>query len=402
MSLKRNAFFAGWKPGKGAVLVFSFLLLTAAGLFYAVHETTKATVTITKGEEEMTVATHADTVKGLLEEQNLDVKERDELSSSFTDPIVGNMELEWMPARQITVSDDETTSEIWTTASTVGEVLKEQNIDVGPNDDLNKDITASVQDGMTVAYEPAFPVTVQDQDETEEVMTTESTVAEVLKEADIALDDNDRVEPGKETAVSHETKLEVIRVEKVTDVVKEEQDYATVTRRDDSLANGQEEVMESGSKGVVEKKYEVVLENGEEVSRELVDETQVKESEDKVVAVGPTDQTAVASRGSSPSESSAGGRTISMEATAYTADCTGCSGITATGVNLNANPNRKVVAVDPAVIPLGTRVHVEGYGEAVAADTGGAINGRRIDVHVPTNQQAMSFGRRNVQVTILE
>ncbi|MER2000065.1 MAG: LysM peptidoglycan-binding domain-containing protein, partial [Lysinibacillus sp.] len=64
-----------------------------------------------------------------------------------------------------------------------------------------------------------------------------------------------------------------------------------------------------------------------------------------------------------------GTRTFTMEATAYTAYCTGCSGITANGTNLRANPSLKVVAVDPSVIPLGTKVWVEGYGEAIAADT---------------------------------
>ncbi|GAB3048450.1 3D domain-containing protein [Virgibacillus ainsalahensis] len=98
----------------------------------------------------------------------------------------------------------------------------------------------------------------------------------------------------------------------------------------------------------------------------------------------------------------ADGKTISVESTAYTAGCAGCSGITATGMNLNENPNAKVIAVDPNVIPLGTEVYVEGYGYAVAADTGGAINGNKIDVHVPTKDEAYSWGRKTVNVTIVK
>ena len=96
------------------------------------------------------------------------------------------------------------------------------------------------------------------------------------------------------------------------------------------------------------------------------------------------------------------GKTISVEATAYTAYCSGCSGITATGIDLKANPYEKVIAVDPNVIPLGTKVFVEGYGHAVAADTGGAIKGNKIDIHVPTKDQAYNWGRKVVEVTILE
>ncbi|PKR78400.1 cell wall-binding protein [Halalkalibacillus sediminis] len=96
------------------------------------------------------------------------------------------------------------------------------------------------------------------------------------------------------------------------------------------------------------------------------------------------------------------GETFTVSATAYTADCAGCSGITANGTNLNENPNAKVIAVDPNVIPLGTKVYVEGYGEAIAADTGGAIKGNKIDLHVPTKAEAFDWGVRNVEITILD
>lgn len=96
------------------------------------------------------------------------------------------------------------------------------------------------------------------------------------------------------------------------------------------------------------------------------------------------------------------GKTFAVEATAYTAGCSGCSGITATGINLNNNPYAKVIAVDPNVIPLGTEVYVEGYGYAVAGDTGGAIKGNKIDIHLPTKDEAYNWGRRTVNITIIE
>jgi 3D (Asp-Asp-Asp) domain-containing protein len=94
-------------------------------------------------------------------------------------------------------------------------------------------------------------------------------------------------------------------------------------------------------------------------------------------------------------------KVITVKATAYTASCKGCTGITKTGVNLKANPNKKVIAVDPSVIPLGTKVHVEGYGKAIAADIGGAIKGKRIDVFIPTKKAAINFGVKRLKVTIL-
>ncbi|MFK2826373.1 3D domain-containing protein [Bacillus sp. B190/17] len=95
-------------------------------------------------------------------------------------------------------------------------------------------------------------------------------------------------------------------------------------------------------------------------------------------------------------------KVLTVRATAYTASCKGCSGVTATGINLKKNPNAKVIAVDPRVIPLGTKVYVEGYGEAIAGDKGGAIKGNKIDVHVPTKKHAYRWGVRTVKVKILK
>jgi 3D (Asp-Asp-Asp) domain-containing protein len=95
-------------------------------------------------------------------------------------------------------------------------------------------------------------------------------------------------------------------------------------------------------------------------------------------------------------------KTLTVSATAYTANCKRCSGITAIGLNLKKNPNQKVISVDPKVIKLGTKVYVEGYGYAVAGDTGGAIKGKKIDIFVPSQKSAIQWGRKTVKVQILK
>jgi peptidoglycan DL-endopeptidase CwlO len=87
----------------------------------------------------------------------------------------------------------------------------------------------------------------------------------------------------------------------------------------------------------------------------------------------------------------AGARTLTVVATAYT-----LGGRTATGAPVGYG----VVAVDPNVIPLGTRMTIPGYGEGVAADTGGAIQGAVIDLWFPTAEQAAAWGRRTVTITL--
>lgn len=127
-------------------------------------------------------------------------------------------------------------------------------------------------------------------------------------------------------------------------------------------------------------------------------ETAVTENPLKPAVQTPT-ESAPEVKSASPSNTSS--KEMTVKATAYTAYCEGCSGITATGVNLKANPNAKVIAVDPTVIPLGSKVYVEGYGQAIAADTGGAIKGNRIDLFIPSKQDAINFGVKQLKITIL-
>ncbi|MBH0361909.1 cell wall-binding protein EntB [Bacillus toyonensis] len=99
-------------------------------------------------------------------------------------------------------------------------------------------------------------------------------------------------------------------------------------------------------------------------------------------------------------------RELTVVATAYTADPSengtyGGRVLTAMGHDLTTNPNIRIIAVDPKVIPLGSKVWVEGYGEAIAGDTGSAIKGNRIDVLMGSKSKAMNWGRQTVKVKIL-
>ncbi|MBY0595818.1 3D domain-containing protein, partial [Bacillus bingmayongensis] len=109
---------------------------------------------------------------------------------------------------------------------------------------------------------------------------------------------------------------------------------------------------------------------------------------------------------STETNASSGARELTVVATAYTADPSenGAYGgrvLSAMGHDLTANPNMKLIAVDPKVIPLGSKVWVEGYGEAIAGDTGGAIKGNRIDVLVGSKGESSNWGRQTVKVKIL-
>ncbi|MBT2656204.1 LysM peptidoglycan-binding domain-containing protein [Bacillus sp. ISL-18] len=129
---------------------------------------------------------------------------------------------------------------------------------------------------------------------------------------------------------------------------------------------------------------------------------QVVEPAKTVSAAQTTQQAPSAHPAKAASSEETDGKEITVKATAYTASCEGCSGTTATGVDLKANPDAKVIAVDPKVIPLGSKVYVEGYGVATAADTGGAIKGNRIDVFISTEHEALKWGNKHITIKIID
>lgn len=194
--------------------------------------------------------------------------------------------------------------------------------------------------------------------------------------------------------------------------------FKTVEKEDDSLAEGKTKVAQKGEQGKKEMTYETVVANNTVQSTKKISETTVQEPVDKIVLVGTkvketkevkevvatTAETPVTEKVEKATETvetkaeapaaATSGRTMQVEATAYTG-----GGITATGINLN--DNSKVIAVDPSVIPLGSRVLIDGYGEYIAGDTGGAINGNIIDVYVASHSEAISFGRRALTIHVL-
>jgi N-acetylmuramoyl-L-alanine amidase len=157
------------------------------------------------------------------------------------------------------------------------------------------------------------------------------------------------------------------------------------------------DIIQPGDELIVDHKNNSNKEQSSQPKTEQKEAAKVKTEQKETATVKAA---ATNSASTEPTEKSTG-KEITVQATAYTANCEGCSGTTKTGIDLHANPDKKVIAVDPDVIPLGSKVHVEGYGEAIAGDIGGGINGHEIDVFIPSESKAKEWGRQEVQVKIL-
>jgi uncharacterized protein YabE (DUF348 family) len=386
------------------IAAIATIAASAAAFGILFYEGSKNTVALTLDGEQKEIRTHANTIQDILKELEISTRSEDYLYPSGTTMVTNNMKVVWEPAKQVEVSVGDQKKKIWTNADTVKELLSESKIELGEHDKVQPDLSKKITGDMKITIEAAFPLQLVEGGKKQQVWSTSTTVADFLKQQGIKLNKTDRVEPGLDTEVKANDVINVVRVEKVTDVVEETTDFTVVSRKDSDLSKGKEEIVQEGKKGLVEKKFKIVKENGKEVSRKLVSEKVVKDSQDKIVNVGTKVLVAQVSRGSSSSAASAesGGREFYVSSTAYTASCNGCSGYTATGINLKANPGIKVIAVDPSIIPLGTKVYVDGYGYAVAADTGGAIRGNKIDVFFSSKSDAYRWGRKTIKVKILD
>ncbi|KXY43441.1 cell wall-binding protein EntC [Bacillus mycoides] len=140
-------------------------------------------------------------------------------------------------------------------------------------------------------------------------------------------------------------------------------------------------------------------------AREAAKAQEAAKAREAAKAQKPATQQPVAKETETSAPSSS--RELRVQATAYTADPlengykAGDQVKSAMGHNLTANPNMKLIAVDPSVIPLGSKVWVEGYGVAIAGDTGGAIKGNKIDVLMPDKGTSSNWGRKTVTVKVL-
>ncbi|MBM7555170.1 G5 and 3D domain-containing protein [Thalassobacillus pellis] len=397
-----------------ALTVISTIALIAL-LGVLTHEATKAEVTVTGNGETTQIRTHVDTVGELMKSLDIEISQHDTLSHPETAQLENGMEIKYFIASPVEVVIDGVHKDYHTTKKSVGSFFKEQKLSFKKQDEISHKMDAPIKAGMKIEIATALQVTINDGGKEKKVWTTAENVEELLKEQGIKLNELDELKPGKTKELTAKTHVTITRVEKVTDVVEEPTDFSVVTKKDSSLPKGEKRVVSEGEEGLVTKKYEITMKNGEEVSRKLIEEKTEKDSEKKIVAIGTKEPekerkiVAVSNTSGGTSNNDAPSRgeshaskTLHMSATAYTANCAGCSGITATGINLKANPNAKVIAVDPNVIPLGSRVWVEGYGYAIAGDTGGAINGNKIDLFMSSQSKAESFGRRTVEVRIIE
>ncbi len=291
----------------------------------------------------------------------------------------------------------------------VEEALERLDISVRADDYISMPLGANLDNNALniINIKRAVPVSIMIDGQLREVWSYKDKVEEVIEENGITLDPLDRFEGL--TATSQVTADMVIRVIRVSEEITAEKfdiPYTVVEKPNNTMNDGDTKIIVDGENGVREKYYKITFEDGKPVDRLFVNEDVVKAPVDQVVEYG-TVMNFRNSRGDLVRFS----KVLDMKATAYTSsfEDTGKSeghpqfGITYSGMRAREG----IIAVDPKVIPLGTKLYVEvpgsapDYGFAIAGDIGSAIKGKKIDLYFDTTSQVSRWGRRNVVVYIL-
>lgn len=283
-----------------------------------------------------------------------------------------------------------------TQATTVGAFLRERGITPSTNDFVFPSTDVPLSDRLTITYRAAIPVTIASAHAKRSVLSSAPDVGALLEEQHIRLGQNDVVTPSLSDAIpAHGT----VRIERVLSWERMEHrniEAQIVHRLDFSMMPGTSKIVSPGRAGEREVMVHFTQRDGTMVRSQIIGSRVVRKPHPRIVAEGVGEYEAFARFAERGVERTAyvAASALDMIATAYTAGCVGCSGITAIG----RPAGHGIVAVDPSVIPLGTRLFIPGYGFAVAGDTGGAIRGRRIDLGFNSMRDAMLFGRREVVV----
>lgn len=318
----------------------------------------------------------------------------------------------------VTVVVDGESAYYTTEAETVSQVLDEVDVVLEQGDVVSPLPEEPVDDGTQIVVRHAVPVTLDCNGEAVDLRVIGSTVADALVAAGLDPSIGLHISPSVEAPLVEGMTINATDV--FVRIVQEEVavPFETVEQPDSTLAKGKSLVVRHGAAGTVMRVYEVLMTGDVETTRTVKAEEVITAPVSKLVRVGtyvarrPTAAILAAGGGANAKATApTGGSTIKVTASAYTPWDPGCGGISVINRKIAAYKIPSgwgIVAVDPSIIKIGTRLYIPGYGYAIAADTGGSIKGEEIDLcywaggESAARAAARAWGRRTVTVTIVK
>ena len=305
---------------------------------------------------------------------------------------------------KLTVEDE--TIQMVSYSATVEELLVEEEIKINKNTLVTPDLDSLLTKDLEITVTKPKKYTIIIKDDVKEITSYNTKVEEILKETGINIGPKDFSEPALDKEVKFNDRIMFFQVEEKMRVENTSIPFETELINNIRLDKGISNTLQEGKDGFKRSHVKDIYLNGELSSSVIVLDTVVSEPTSQVIEKGANDLIST-SRGDVHFREAK-----VMKASAYDLSFASTGkrpGQRGYGITVSGTTTRPgTVAVDPRVIPLGTKLYVESldatsdYGFAIAEDTGGAIKGNRIDLFYHSNADAMRFGRRNVKVYILD
>jgi uncharacterized protein YabE (DUF348 family) len=282
-------------------------------------------------------------------------------------------------ATAIVLTDAEYTTMLYSTAETVGQLVSERGIRLFVGDTITPALQSRIEPGTTVDIRRSVPVEIVADGHSIRTRTLAGTVAGVLAQERVALVGRDAVQPAMDSPVLAQMTIRVTRIREELEVEFENIPYQTVWTADPELELDTRQLVQNGQLGLTKRRYRIVYEDGRKVSRTLEDAWTEQQPVTKTLSYGTKIVIRTLDTRDGPIEY---WRKMRAYTVSYTAASSGKAktdpryGYTRLGILAT----KGVAAVDPTVIPLRSRIYVPGYGRAIAADTGGGVKGKLVDL----------------------
>lgn len=301
--------------------------------------------------------------------------------------------------KNITIIIDGNEHKITTLKSTVAKALDEGHIILDSKDKIDKELNSKLTNNEIIKIKKAVNVKIEVDGKILSLKSSELDIDSMLQSEKISIGSTDKISKDVKTVLYEGLDVSIVRVNSKTITDSYPVDYKTIIKNDDNMAKSESKLIQDGELGEKQVTSVITYENGNEVQKKVTSEKITKAPKDKIIAQG-TLSTISFNRGAT---SITYRKVINVKATAYYAVYGVGNTYTASGRKAIRDPNGySTIAVDPKVIPLGTRLYVEGYGFAIAADKGTAIKGNFIDVFFDTYNEACDWEVKYPNVYILQ
>lgn len=372
-----------------------------------------ALTVVEAGQYTDVVAYRGDTVEKTLEDNNVFLSENDKVNPSRNTTVMEGMTVEIRRACQVMVTADGESKELSLTGSTVADALEEAGVTLGEQDTVNYDPSEPLFNKMHIRVSRMVKITVTADGKTAEYSVSALTVRAALKKCGIELSEDDRLSVDGKSRLVEGMHIEVTRVTTREETETVEVEYPTQVLTSDSMYEDEMEVRTPGVKGEKAVTYKLIYVAGELEGKEVLSEEVLREPTPEVVVKGVKVREALKpstdNNGVGGTIQDTSGNTLSYSRI-MTGECTAYyplkpGDLTSTGVVAGYG----CVAVNPNVIPYGTKMYITSpdgsivYGYGVAVDTGGAAMSGRIlaDLCYDTEAECSIIGRRNMVIYIL-